>query len=104
MENTIKNFVYSTLGMFSINAERSQKWVSEFKEVQEEQKIEGEKIINSLFENSSKTTKKLGEKVGEFTNKTIKKFTLANSTELKELNARLAVLEGQKTPAKQINA
>ena len=95
MENIIKSFVYSTLGMFSINAERSQKWIEEIKELQEEQKIEGEKIVNSLFENSSNAGKKIGEQVGSFTSETIRKFTLASASELEELTERLAVLESK---------
>jgi polyhydroxyalkanoate synthesis regulator phasin len=102
MENLIKSFVYSTLGMFSINVERSEKWIAELKELQKEQKVEGEKIVNSLFENSTKTGKKLGEQVGSFTNETLKKFTLANASQLEELTQRLAVLEGKN--AKQLEA
>lgn len=102
MENIIKSFVYSTLGMFSINVERSEKWIEEIKELQKEQKIEGEKIVNSLFENSSTTGKKLGEQVGNFTSQAIKKFTLANAKDLQELSERLAALEGKNV--KQIEA
>ena len=95
MENLVKDFLYTGVGLVSLTAEKFQKTLDELVADRKVTKEEGEKIFEEMKKNSESKREELEAKIKSLTDDIIAKFDFMGNTEMKSVKARLAAIEAK---------
>ena len=95
MEDLIKKFLYTGVGLASITAEKFQ---SSIEKLVDENKItsdEGKKIVSDFFKKTESKKEDLESSLKKVSEDVIAKFDFSKSKEFKRLETRIAKLEAE---------
>jgi len=104
MEDLIKKFVYTGVGMASLTAEKLQKSIDRLVDEEKISEKEGKKIVDEFFEKTETRKKDLESQFSKITEEVLKKFDFSKAKEILELNKRVKALETKVAKMSQASA
>ena len=104
MEDLIKKFVYTGVGIASLTAEKLQKSIDKLVDEEKISEKEGKKIVDEFFEKTESKKKDLETTIGKISEEVIKKFDFSKAKEILDLNKRVKALENKVSKMSRANA
>lgn len=93
MENLLKKFVYTGVGLVSLTKDRLQKTVDELVDDKKISSKEGKKLVEDFFKDTESKRKELEGQLKKSVEKIIKTFSFATADEMAALESRIKELE-----------
>lgn len=93
MENLIKNFIYSGVGLVSITTEKFQSAIENLVSDKKLSSEEGKKIVDEFFKNTEEKKDQFDTQLKEIIEKTLAKFKFISKNDIEALEERLNELE-----------
>ena len=104
MEDLIKKFVYTGVGLASLTAEKLQKSIDKLVDEDKISEKEGRKIVDEFFKKTESKKKLLETQIGKITEEVISKFDFSKAKEILDLNKRVKALENKISKMSQASA
>lgn len=104
MEDLIKKFVYTGVGLASLTAEKLQKSIDKLVDEEKISEKEGKKIIDDFFKKTETKRKEFESQITKITEEVLKKFDFSKAKEVLELNSRVKALENKVSKMSQASA
>ena len=104
MEDLIKKFVYTGVGIASLTAEKLQKSIDKLVDEDKISEKEGKKIIDEFFQKTESKKKDFESQISKITEEVIKKFDFSKAKEILDLNKRVKALENKISKMSRVNA
>lgn len=104
MEDLIKKFVYTGVGLASLTAEKLQKSIDKLVDEEKISEKEGKKIVDEFFQKTESKKKEFESQITKITEEVIKKFDFSKAKEIFELNKRVKALESKVSKMSQATA
>jgi len=104
MEDLIKKFVYTGVGLASLTAEKLQKSIDKLVDEDKISEKEGRKIVNEFFKKTESKKKLVETQIGKITEEVISKFDFSKAKEILDLNKRVKALENKISKMSQASA
>jgi len=104
MEDLIKKFVYTGVGIASLTAEKLQKSIDKLVDEEKISEHEGKKIVDEFFQKTESKKKDFESQIGKITEEVISKFDFSKAKEILSLNKRVRALENKVSKISQANA
>jgi polyhydroxyalkanoate synthesis regulator phasin len=104
MEDLIKKFVYTGVGLASLTAEKLQKSIDKLVDEDKISEKEGRKIVNEFFKKTESKKKLFETQIGKITEEVISKFDFSKAKEILDLNKRVKALENKISKMSQASA
>jgi len=104
MEDLIKKFVYTGVGLASLTAEKLQKSIDKLVDEDKISEKEGRKIVNEFFKKTESKKKLFETQIGKITEEVISKFDFSKAKEILDLNKRVKALENKISKMTQASA
>lgn len=104
MEDLIKKFVYTGVGLASLTAEKMQKSIDKLVDEDKISEKEGRKIVNEFFKKTESKKKLFETQIGKITEEVISKFDFSKAKEILDLNKRVKALENKISKMTQASA
>jgi polyhydroxyalkanoate synthesis regulator phasin len=95
MEDLIKKFVYTGVGIASLTAEKLQKSIDKLVDEEKISEKEGKKIVDEFFEKTESKKKDIESQISKITEEVINKFDFSKAKEILDLNKRVKALESK---------
>jgi len=95
MENLIKKFVYTGVGLASLTAEKLQKSIDKLVDEDKISEKEGRKIVDEFFQKTESKKKSFETQINKIIKEVISKFDFSKAKEILDLNKRVKVLENK---------
>lgn len=95
MEDLIKKFVYTGVGIASLTAEKLQKSIDKLVDEEKISENEGKKIVDEFFEKTESKKKDIESQISKITEEVINKFDFSKAKEILDLNKRVKALENK---------
>ncbi len=95
MEDLIKKFVYTGVGLASLTAEKLQKSIDKLVDEDKISEKEGRKIVDEFFKKTESKKKSFETQIGKITKEVISKFDFSKAKEILDLNKRVKALENK---------
>lgn len=93
MENVVKNFIYTGLGLVSITSEKFKTAIEELVNDEKLSSEEGEKIVTDFFKNTEDKKNQFDTQLKDVIEKVLSKFKFVSKTDIEDLEARISKLE-----------
>ena len=104
MEDLIKKFVYTGVGIASLTAEKLQKSIDKLVDEDKISENEGKKIIDEFFKKTETKKKDFESQIGKITEEVVSKFDFSKAKEILDLNKRVKALESKISKMSQATA
>ena len=104
MEDLIKKFVYTGVGLASLTAEKLQKSIDKLVDEEKISEQEGKKIVDEFFKKTESKKKDFENQITKITEEVVKKFDFSKAKEILELNKRVKALENKVSKMSQATA
>ncbi|GJM30706.1 MAG: hypothetical protein DHS20C17_33410 [Cyclobacteriaceae bacterium] len=104
MEDLIKKFVYTGVGIASLTAEKLQKSIDKLVDEEKISEKEGKKIVDDFFQKTESKKKDFEVQLSKITEEVLKKFDFSKAKEVLELNKRVKALESKVSKMSQASA
>lgn len=95
MEDLFKKFVYTSVGLVSMTVEKLQGSVEKLVDEDKISQEEGKKIIDDLMKNTEAKREEFEAKLKTIVEEVMTKMNLATQSQMKDLEERLAAVEGK---------
>lgn len=93
MENLVKNFIYSGVGLVSITTEKFKSTIEELVSDKKLSSDEGKKIVDDFFKNTEDKKEEFDTQLKEIIEKMLSKFKFVSKTDIEALEERISELE-----------
>ncbi len=104
MEDLIKKFVYTGVGLASLTAEKLQKSIDRLVDEDKISEKEGRKIVDEFFQKTESKKKSFETQISKIIEEVIRKFDFSKAKEILDLNKRVKVLENKISKMSQVSA
>lgn len=104
MEDLIKKFVYTGVGIAALTAEKLQKSIDKLVDEDKISENEGKKIVDEFFKKTESKKKDFESQIGKITEEVISKFDFSKAKEILDLNKRVKALENKISKMSQATA
>jgi polyhydroxyalkanoate synthesis regulator phasin len=95
MEDLIKKFVYTGVGLASLTAEKLQKSIDKLVDEDKISEKEGRKIVDEFFHKTESKKKSFETQISKVIKEVISKFDFSKAKEILDLNKRVKALENK---------
>jgi polyhydroxyalkanoate synthesis regulator phasin len=95
MEDLIKKFVYTGVGLASLTAEKLQKSIDKLIDEDKISENEGRKIVDEFFQKTESKKKSFETQISKIIKEVISKFDFSKAKEILDLNKRVKALENK---------
>ena len=95
MEELIKKFVYTGVGLASLTAEKLQKSIDKLIDEDKISENEGRKIVDEFFQKTESKKKSFETQISKIIKEVISKFDFSKAKEILDLNKRVKALENK---------
>lgn len=95
MEDLIKKFVYTGVGLASLTAEKLQKSIDKLIDEDKISEKEGRKIVDEFFQKTESKKKSFETQISKIIKEVISKFDFSKAKEILDLNKRVKALENK---------
>jgi polyhydroxyalkanoate synthesis regulator phasin len=95
MEDLIKKFVYTGVGIASLTAEKLQKSIDKLVNEEKISENEGKKIVDEFFQKTESKKKSIESQISKITKEVVSKFDFSKAKEILDLNKRVKALENK---------
>jgi len=95
MEDLIKKFVYTGVGLASLTAEKLQKSIDKLVDEDKISEKEGRKRVDEFFQKTESKKKSFETQINKIIKEVISKFDFSKAKEILDLNKRVKVLENK---------
>ncbi len=104
MEDLIKKFVYTGVGIASLTADKLQKSIDKLVDEEKISEKEGKKLVDEFFQKTESKKKEFETQLSKITEEVVKKFDFSKAKEILELNKRVKALETKVAKMSQASA
>jgi polyhydroxyalkanoate synthesis regulator phasin len=104
MEDLFKKFLYGSVGLVALTAEKIQKTVDNLVSENKLTTDEGKKIVDDFIKNTQTKKEEFESQLKSITEKVVRSFDFATDHDLKALKKRVDALEAKQNGAKAVSA
>lgn len=101
MEDLLKRFLYTGVGLAALTAEKLQESVEDLVNKNKLSEKEGKKLMDDLFDTTDARREEFETKLKESAESVLDRITLATKSEMEALSAKVIALEAEVASLKQ---
>lgn len=101
MEDLIKKFIYTGVGLVSMTTDRFRETVDQLVKDEKISREEGKEIVDKFFEDTEARKGEFEKQLNETIERVVRQFNFAPSSEVERLEARIKELEAEQKDAKK---
>ena len=95
MEDLFKKFIYTSVGLVSITAEKIQNTIDKLVDEKKISSEEGKKVVDDLLKDTEAKKEEFEGQLKKVVEDVVNRFKVAKNSEVEDLKARIEALEAQ---------